>query len=257
VKTVLSCFALVTTVVATTISALAADIAVHSGGAPEAALRALGPQFEKASGHKVTFTFAIVTALQKRLLAGEKADLIFLPMPLIAEIEKSLPMRREGRGVLARVGLAVVVREGVPRPDISSADSVRKLLLGTKTIALSEANTPGGSYVLRMLGQLGIAEEVKSRLILRGAIDGGGDLVAKGEADVGLYLVSEMQAVKGVTIVGLLPPGLQFFVVYGAAIPASNAEPAPSLAFIKFLTAPEQAGQWKQAGFEPGAPPQK
>lgn len=246
-----------TVIAATTVSARAADIGIYSGGAPEAALRALGPQFEKASGHKVHFTFAIVTALQKRLLAGEKADLIFLPVPLIAATEKTIPMRQEGRGVLARVGLGVVVREGATRPDISNADGVRKMLLGAKSIALSEANTPGGSHVLRMLTQLGIADEIKSRLVFRAAIDGGGDLVAQGKADVGLYLVSEMQAVKGVTIVGLLPAGVQFYVVYGAAIPASNAAPDPALAFIAFLTAPDQAGQWKQAGFEPGGPLQK
>jgi molybdate transport system substrate-binding protein len=178
-------------------------------------------------------------------------------MPLIAETEKTLPMRKEGRGPLARVGLGVVVREGAPRPDTSSADAIRKTLLGAKSIALSEATTPGGSYVLRMLEQLGIADEVKSRLLLRGAINGGGDLIAKGEAEIGLYLVSEMQAVKGVAIAGLLPSGLQFFVGYGSAIPASNTEPDAASAFISFLTSPAQASQWKQAGFELGGAPQK
>jgi molybdate transport system substrate-binding protein len=240
-----------------TTCARAAEINTYSGGAPEAALRALAPQFEKASSHKVNFTFAIVTALQKKLLDGEKADLIFLPVPLIAEIEKRIPMRREGRLVLARVGLGVVVREGASRPDISSAGAVRTMLLGAKSIAMSEANTPGGSHVLRMLATLGIAEEVKSRLIFKAAINGGGDLVANGEADVGFYLVSEMQGVKGVTIAGLLPPGLQFFIAYGASIPISNVEPDPALAFIAFLAEPRQADQWKQAGFEPGGPAQK
>lgn len=244
-------------VIALATASRAAELNVYSGGAPEAALRVLGPEFEKTSGHNVRFTFAIVTALQQRLLAGDKADLIFLPVPLIADIEKTIPMRTEGRGVLARVGLGVVVREGAPKPDISGADAVRKTLLGAKSIALSEANTPGGSYVLRMLTQLGIADEVKSRLVLRGAINGGGGLVAKGEADIGLYLVSEMQAVKGVTIVGLLPGNLQFFVVYGSAIPATNVTPDPALAFVTFLKAPAQASQWKQAGFEPGGPPQR
>jgi len=242
---------------ATTTCVRAAEINIYSGGAPEAALRTLAPQFEQASGHKVNFTFAIVTALQKKLLEGEKADLILLPVPLIMEIEKKIPMRREGRRVLARVGLGVVVREGASRPDISNPSAVRTMLLGAKSIALSEANTPGGSHVLRMLATLGTAEEVKSRLIFKAAINGGGDLVAKGEADVGFYLVSEMQGVKGVTLAGLLPPSLQFSIAYGAVIPTSNVEPDPSLAFTAFLAAPAQAGQWKQAGFEPGGPAEK
>ncbi|MCC6890493.1 MAG: substrate-binding domain-containing protein [Hyphomicrobiales bacterium] len=243
------------TVATAAVTAGAAEIAVYSGGAPEAALRALAPAFETASGHRVQFTFAIVTALQKRLLAGETADLVFMPMPLLAELAKARPLRPEGRGVLARVGLAVVVREGAPKPDIASAEALRKLLLSAKSIALSEANTPGGSYVLRMLAQLGIADEVKSRLALRSAIGGGGALVADGAAEVGLYLNSEMQTVKGITVVGLLPPPLQFFVVYGTAIPVSNTEPTPALAFIDYLTAPERAASWTRAGFEVRAPP--
>lgn len=242
-------------IAAMTTTLSAADITVLSGGAPEAALRTFGPQFEKSSGHKVAFTFAIVTALQKRLLDGEKADVIFLPLPLIGELEKALPMRKEGRGPLARVGLAVVVREGTPLPDLSTTDSFKKVLLSAKSIALSDASTPGGGYVLRMLAQMGIADELKGRLVMKGAIHGGGELIAKGDADIGLYLMSEMKAVRGVAIAGLLPPELRFYVGYGTAIPASNAEPEPALALIQFLTSPERAAQWRQAGFEIGGAP--
>jgi len=120
---------------------------------------------------------------------------------------------------------------------------------------LSEATTPGGSYVLRMLTQMGIAEELKGRLVMKGSIDGGGDLIANGEVDIGLYLLSEMRPVRGVAVAGLLPPELRFYVGYGTAIPASNAEPEPALAFIRFLTSPGQAVKWNQAGFEAGGPP--
>jgi ABC-type molybdate transport system substrate-binding protein len=103
---------------------------------------------------------------------------------------------------------------------------------------------------------MGIAEELKERLVIKGAIHGGGDLIANGEAQVGLYLTSEMRSVRGVIVAGLLPPKLRFFVGYGTAIPASNIYPEPALAFIKFLTSPEQAPQWIQAGFEVnGGPP--
>jgi len=125
-------FCALVAIVAMTTTLPAADLSVFSGGAPEAALRAFGPEFEKSSGHKLTYTFAIVTALQKRLLDGEKADVIFLPVPLIAEIDKALPMRKEGRGPLARVGLAVVVREGTALPDVSTTASFKKVLLGAK-----------------------------------------------------------------------------------------------------------------------------
>jgi len=242
-------------IIAMTARLPAADLSVFSGGAPEAVLRALSPEFEKSSGHKLTYTFAIVTALQKRLLDGEKADVIFLPVPLIAELENALPMRKEGHGPLARVGLVVVVREGMALPDVSTTASFKKVLLAAKSIALSEAAIPGGSYVLRMLGQMGIAEELKGRLVMKGSIDGGGDLIAKGDVDVGLYLLSEMRAVRGVAVAGLLPPELRVYVGYGSAVPASNAEPESALALIRFLTSPEQALRWSEAGFEVGGPP--
>lgn len=101
-----------------------------------------------------------------------------------------------------------------------------------------------------MIAQLGIADQVKPKLIIKSAIDGGAELVAKGEAEVGFYLVSEVQTAKGITLVGLLPPPLQSFVVYGTAIPSYNATPEPALAFIKFISDPAKGERWKAAGFE-------
>src|SRR4051812_24584456 len=86
------------------------EIRVFSGGEPQQALRAVTPEFEKATGHRVQFTFALVTAIQQKLADGETADLILLPVPLIAATEKNLTLRPEGRIVLARIGIAVIVR---------------------------------------------------------------------------------------------------------------------------------------------------
>jgi molybdate transport system substrate-binding protein len=233
----------------------AAEIRVFSGGAPQSVLRTLAPVFEKATGHTVVFSFQIVGQIQKRLAAGEQADLILLPNPLLAEIGKTVPLRAEGRGVLARIGIGVVVRAGAALPDISTEDDVRKMLRGAKAVALADPHTPSGRYLGGMLMRLGLADEMRSRLIYKGAIHGGGELVASGEAEVGLYLVSEVQQIKGVAVAGLLPPALQNHVAYGAAIPVSNAMPEPALALIRFLAAPERAVNWRQAGFEPGGAP--
>src|SRR5450759_3140775 len=116
----------------------AADIHVFSGGAPQPVLRGLAPEFEKATGHRVEFTFALVTAIQQKLAAGEKADVILLPVPLIAATEKTLPLSTEGRMVLARVGIGVITRQGIMPPDISTADAVRKMLLEARSVAFSD-----------------------------------------------------------------------------------------------------------------------
>jgi molybdate transport system substrate-binding protein len=231
-------------------SARSDEIQVFSGGAPQEALRAMTPEFERATGHRVHFTFALVTAIQQKLANGEKADLILLPIPLIAATEKSIPFRSEGRGVVARVGIGIITREGAPRPDVSTSDAIRKLLVDARSVAIPEPSTPSGAHVARVIEQFGLADTVKSKLLVKAAISGGGELVAKGEADVGFYLLSEVQGVKGVTVVGLLPAALQSFVVYGTAIPAYNGTPDPAAAFTKYILQPDKKDNWKSAGFE-------
>ena len=225
------------------------EIRVLSGGGPQVALRAVIPEFEGATGHRVHPTFAHVSVIQQKLAAGEKADLILLPVPLIAATEKAVALRPEGRIAFARVGIAVIVRTGT-LPDISTPDAVRKMLLDARSIEFPPLNGPVGGHLARMIEQLGIAEAVRPKLIVRAAIEGGAQLVAEGKVDVAMQLLSEVQSAKDTTVVGLLPPGLQNFVVYGAAIPAYNDKPEAAVAFVKFLSAPNKKDFWKASGFE-------
>ena len=226
------------------------EIRVFSGGAPQAALRALAPGFEQATGHRIHFTFALVTSIERKLANGDKPDLIVLPAALITAMEKSIPLRPEGRGVLARVGVAVICREGAPPPDISSADAIRKALLAARSVAVPEPGTPSGAHLARLIEQLGVADATKPKLIVRAEIDGGAELVARGEADIGFYLLSEVRSAKGIRIVGLLPSALQSFVLYGTAIPADNASPGPALSFVRYISAAGRKESWTGAGFE-------
>jgi molybdate transport system substrate-binding protein len=240
--------ALILSITAT--QAKADDIRVLSGGGPQAALRAVIPEFEKETGHRVQPVFAHVSVIQQKLAAGEKTDLIFLPIPLIAAAEKAVPLRPEGRTAIARVGIAVIVRTGTTPPDISTPDAVRQMLLDARSIEFPPPSGPVGSHLARMIEQLGVAETVRPKLTIKAAIDGGAQLVAEGKVDVAMQLLSEVQSAKDISVVGLLPPGLQNFVVYGAAIPAYNDKPAAAVAFVKFLSAPDKKDFWKAAGFE-------
>lgn len=235
----------------------ASKIQVYSGGAPQRVLCALLPEFERTTGYSVVMTFQIVSRIQERLESGERPDLILLPDQLLAEIGKTVPLRSEGRGVLARIGIGVIVRDGVDCPDLSDEAGVRSMLRRAKMIALADPRTPSGRYLDTMLARLGLADELKGRLIHKGAIHGGGELVASGEADLGLYLVSEVQHIDGVHVAGLLPPDLQQHVVYATAIPASDRSPEAALSLIRFLTAPEHAMRWKEGGFEPAEPAER
>jgi molybdate transport system substrate-binding protein len=230
----------------------AAEITVMSGGAPQQVLAVLTPEFEKATGHKVKYSFAVITALRQRLDAGEKTDMLLLPVPAIAAYIKSGKLRADGWAALGNVGVKVIVKQGAPLPDISTPESFRKALLDAHTVVhATPTATPSGAHMAKVIADLGIADAMRPKLIYRPALDGGAELVAKGEADIGMYPASEVVAVKGITIVGPLPQALQLNTVYGAAVTSDNPAPQPALDFVKFLADPANRSRWLEAGFDP------
>jgi molybdate transport system substrate-binding protein len=231
--------------------AISAEIRVLSGGAPQEALAVLVPQFEKATGHKLIFTFAVISALQQKLAAGEKTDMVLLPVPAIDKLIQDGKLKADGRGVLGGLGITVIVREGAPKPDISTPDAFRATMLAARSVVHSSTATPSGVHLKRVIEELGIADAMKDKTTLRPALDGGAALVASGEAELGMYPTSEVIHVKGVSLVGPLPGKLQLNTVYGAAVAADNAAPEPAMAFIKFLTDAANRKVWKDAGFDP------
>ena len=252
VRAMSSLFAMLGAMMAISVSANAAEIRVYSGGAPQVAMKVLAPEFERATGHKLAFTYAVVGEIRKRLAGGERADVILLPAALMDSLGKAEILRPESRRLLARVGIGVIVREGAAQPDISNSDSVRKALVNSRSIVYADPKmTPGGKHLAGIVGKLGIADTVGPKTTWKNAIDGGAALVANGEVDIGMFLVSEVKAMKGVTLVGLLPPELQSYVVYAGAIAADTSTAEPSLAFLNFLSDPANQSHWKAAGFEP------
>ena len=232
--------------------AAAADIGVFSSGAPSVVLKTLAVAFARDTGHRVEFTVATPGDLQEKLAAGASPDLIVAPAPVIEKLEKAGTLKAGSRVDLARVGVGVVVREGAPRPDISTLDAVRRMLLGARSIVHTSPNGSGfaGKAVARMIEQMGIADAVKPKLKIMQAIDGGVDLVARGEAEVGLFNISEILPVKGVALVGPLPASVQSYIVFAAALHAGSRSPGPAQAFVKFATDPASREPWQAGGLE-------
>ena len=123
----------------------AIELRVYSGGAPQETLKLLAPEFEKTTGHRLAFTFAVVGAIRQRLEAGEKADVVLLPVPLIDALEQAGKIRPGSRSLLARVGIAVVVRTGAAKPDVSTPEALRATLQQARSITHADPQaTPGG-----------------------------------------------------------------------------------------------------------------
>ena len=232
--------------------ALGADIHVMTGGAPKEVLAVLTPQFEQRTGHKVHFTYIVIAAMQQKLAAGEKPDMVLMPVPAIDARVKEGILRGDARAALGTVRIGLVVRDGAKKPDISALQSFKQAMLDAKSVVHSNpAATPSGGHLAKVWEQLGIADAMKPKLTFRNALDGGAESVRSGAAEIGLYPMSEVIAEKGIGVVGLIPQEVQLNTVYGAAVLSANSAPEPAMAFVKFLADRANATHWKDGGFEP------
>src|SRR5450759_3549311 len=180
---------------------LATEIHVMSGGAPKEVFALLTPRFEHQTGNKVKFTYAVITTLREKLAAGEKADVLVMPVQVLDGLEKEGKVRADSRATFGIVGTSVIVKEGAPRPDISSKDKFRAAMLAARAVVhATPGKTPSGNHMGKVMEQLGITEAMKKKVIY----DGGAQLVAAGQAEIGIYPTSEVAHVKGLTIVGML-----------------------------------------------------
>jgi molybdate transport system substrate-binding protein len=231
---------------------VAADVSVFSSGAPADVARVLAARFTEGTGRGVAFTVANPAGIQRKLASGETPDILILPSPVIDALEKAGALRPQSRVDVARVGVGVVVRAGAPLPDISTVDAVRQALLDARTIVYPDPVGGGftGAALARMMERLGITDAVQPKATRMQAIAGGVALVAKGEAELGLFNISEVLPVKGVTLVGPLPSELQSWIVFTAAIHARSTEPEAAAAFIKLLADPAARAHWTAGGLE-------
>jgi molybdate transport system substrate-binding protein len=153
--------------------------------------------------------------------------------------------------VLARVGVGVMVKDGAPRPDVSTVDAFKKAVLAAKTVAYIDPASGGSSgiYVDRLLQKLGIAEEVKPKARLK---KGGhvSDFVVSGEAELGIHQISEIVTVKGVTLVGPLPADIQNYTTYAGGVAAAARDSEAAKALIRFLAGGAAAPVLKSRGMD-------
>jgi molybdate transport system substrate-binding protein len=229
-----------------------ANIKVLSGGAPKEVFLQLSPAFERQSGHKLDFTFAVLSVLRDKIAAGEKADVLVQPAHILDDNVENGLARMEHCAVLGLVGINAVVRTGAPVPDLSTVAAVKQVMLNSRAIALATPGvTPSGTHMAKVIDRLGITEFMKGKLIHRPALEGGVQLVASGEAEIGFYPKSEVVNIEGLKLAGPLPAAIQLTTIYGAAVATSSAAPDAAAAFIAFMTDPTNRSAWVKAGFDP------
>jgi molybdate transport system substrate-binding protein len=208
--------------------------------------------FARATGHAAHIMFGTVGALQAKIDAGERADVLVLSEPGIARLEAAGALVPGTRREVARTSIGVAVREGAPVPDISTPDAFKAALVAARAIAFSDAAVGGsaGVHLARLFEQMGLGETVKAKGMPQ---KNGGEVatrVAEGSAEIGMTLIAEIAPIKGARVIGPLPAPLGNDAVYCAAVSAQSSAVDAARAFIAALTRPDTRELWKTAGFE-------
>jgi molybdate transport system substrate-binding protein len=235
------------------ITAQAADIHVLTPPNMQAILTALTPDFERSSGHKLIISYAPVPAVKDKVAAGGDADVAITLRPLIDDLQNAGKLK--GAVDIGRSFIAVAVRTGAAKPNISTLDAFKRTLISAKSLAYSDPPKGGisGVYMARLIERLGLTEQLKPQTVL--VPPGGGPLVeavAIGKAEIGIDQLSSLINKPGIEVVGNLPKEADVDIVMAAGVTNSSAEPDAAQSLIQFLTSPAGAAVVKQNGMQPG-----
>ena len=230
----------------------AADVKVLTSVALKSVLDELSPAFEKKTGHKLAIDYGLAADQKKRVLNGERADVVIVTRAMMEDLVKQKKVA-DGLVNVAGTPVAVAARAGVAKPDISTVEAFKQALLSSKSLAYSDPAKGGlsGIVAARAIEKIGIAEPMKSKTILvAGAL--APELVAKGEAELGIAQASEIVPTAGTQLVGPLPGELAVMTLFTGGIGAESQSTEAAKALIEFLTGPDAAASFKAKGFEPG-----
>jgi molybdate transport system substrate-binding protein len=225
---------------------LAAEVKIFTSRAIATVLEVIGPEFERTTGNKLNVISGFSPVFVRQINAGEPFDVIASPPATIDGLAKDGRVLAETRTKLVRSGTGVEVRKGAPKPDISSTEAFKRALLNAKSIGyLPTAGVP------QLIERLGIAEAIKNKVTIPGT-DVVSELVAKGELELGVVVITQILTTPGVDLVGPLPPDIQFYISFEGAVSSQSRAPDAARALIRFLTGPVAIPVIKAQGMEPG-----
>jgi molybdate transport system substrate-binding protein len=246
--------ALATTIVACVLGvpvmAQAAELKVIAGGSMTAPINQLSPEFEKASGHKLSIHFDSTPNIIARVNSGTPFDVVVVPVDVFKDAAAKTRFAPGATVDIARVGYGMVVRAGAAKPDISTPDAFKKALLAASSVAYLPSSA-AGAYVTKVFERLGIVEEMKAKTKVQASPTQIPQAVARGEAEIGVFL-SNVLIAPGVEMVGPFPGDLQQELVFTSAVAADSKEADAAKALIDYLRSPAATAVIKATGMTPG-----
>jgi molybdate transport system substrate-binding protein len=229
----------------------AAEVSVIASTAMREVLEALVPQFERASGHKVSVSFLSGALLPVKIKEGAQADLVVTTPQTIDDLVNAGKVVAGTRVDFVRSSVGVAVRAGAAKPDIATPEAFKAALLAAKTVGYSQG--PSGVHFMTVLAKLGITDQVKAKGVVPPLGQRVGVLIAEGKAEIGVQQITELLQIPGIDFVGPLPQELQANIVYATATPTSAQEKEGAAALVKFLASESTVSVIKKLGLEPAA----
>jgi len=231
--------------------ASAAEIKLYSTVAFQSVLDELGPQFQRAGENKLTITYGLAAQLAQRIASGEAADVAILTRAGIDTLVKDGKIAPKSDATLASASMAVAAKAGAPKPDISTPETFKRTLLEAKSIASGDPAAGGASsvYFANLLERLSISEQLKAKMKIAPAGKLPADLVAAGDAELGIMQTSEL--VPGTELVGVFPGDLNNVTTFAIGLIANASDKNAAGTLIKFLESREAAAVYKAKGLYP------
>jgi molybdate transport system substrate-binding protein len=233
------------------VSAHAADIKVLASNGVKAALEELAPAFERETGNKLAITFGLAAVLKRQIESGEAFDVAILTTAAIDDLAKQGKVDGASRASIARSGVGIGIKKGAPRADIATPDALKRTLLAAHSISWAKEGA-SGVYFASVLERMGIAAQMKPKVVPAASGAEVGKLVVEGKSQYGVILVNELMAVPGVEVLGPLPAELQSYTAFQSAVGSASKSAAAARAVGTFLTTPSSRAVFKAKGQEPG-----
>ena len=224
------------------------DLKILSGGAMQSLMAEAVPLFERNTGRKVAVDMGLTSTLRKAIANGAAFDIAVLPRPDIDALAHDGKIAAGTAADIARSAIGVAVRAGAPKPDISTVDAFKRAVLQAGSVTYSDG--PSGLYIAGLMQRLGLAGAIKTKTRLTtGPV---AELLAQGEAEIGIQQIVAILPVKGADLVGPLPSELQNIITYAAGVSARSANLEAARAFIAFMATPDVTRIIRAKGMEPG-----
>ncbi len=233
--------------------ARADDLVILSAAAVRPALIQLPAMFEKANGQRVAVSFGNATAVNAKVVDGERVDIVILPPQQLAALIDHGHLTADGRADLGVVRLGVAIRAGVTAPPLGTPDDFKQAMLAAPSFGMPDPSdgSTSSQHLVKILAQLGIADAMRPKI--RHFKDGTQALnaLANGEIALTIAPMTSIRVVADVTLAGPLPDTLQSTTVYAAALARKSAQSAPAKALLAMLAAPAFAAVLRERGIDP------